>query len=113
MMKRIWNEGTRGIGRIVAVVALGLALSAGALAARAESRVDLNAATIEELTSLPGIGPAKARAIVDRREEAPFESTDELTEVPGIGSALLEKLRDRVEVGETEDRQARRSKRPR
>jgi competence protein ComEA len=56
--------------------------------------INLNAATQAELETLPGIGPAKAHAIIAYREEhGPFQSVEELTNVPGIGQATLETLR--------------------
>jgi competence protein ComEA len=59
--------------------------------------VSLNNATLEQLDSLPGIGPAIARDIVAYREsQGPFTSVEQLTEVPGIGPAKLEKLRPLV-----------------
>lgn len=66
-----------------------------------DGRVNLNRATAEELDSkLPGIGPAKARAIVaDREENGPFKSVDELVRVNGIGEKTLENIRDLVTVG--------------
>jgi competence protein ComEA len=61
--------------------------------------VDLNAATVEELDTLPGIGPVTAAAIVAWREaNGRFTSVDQLGDVDGIGPARLEKLRDRVRV---------------
>jgi competence protein ComEA len=55
--------------------------------------VDLNRATIAELDALPGIGPATASAIVsDREMNGPFLTVDELTRVRGIGPAKLEAL---------------------
>jgi competence protein ComEA len=48
---------------------------------------------------LPGIGPDKAKAIVDYREHhGPFSCTDELTLVSGIGSATYESLREFITV---------------
>lgn len=59
-----------------------------------EFTVDVNAAGETELAQLPGIGPALARRIVDRRAEAGrFRSADDLLDVPGIGPATLEALR--------------------
>lgn len=56
--------------------------------------VNLNTATAEQLMLLPGIGEAKARAILDRRkQEGGFKTVDELVEVKGIGAAALDKLR--------------------
>lgn len=57
--------------------------------------VDLNTAPLAELESLPGIGPALARAIVDGR---PYAAVDELLRVPGIGPARLAAVRVRVRV---------------
>lgn len=55
--------------------------------------VDLNRADAEALASLPGIGPARARAIVAwRMEHGPFRSMASLTEVRGVGPALVEGL---------------------
>jgi competence protein ComEA len=62
--------------------------------------VDLNRASIDELDSLPGVGPATAEAIVRWREESgPFGSVDDLLQVRGIGPAKLEALAELVVVG--------------
>ncbi len=61
--------------------------------------VNLNTATLEELDTLPGIGPTTAQAIIDHRtEHGPFTSVDQLLDVRGIGDAKLAELRDRVTV---------------
>lgn len=83
-----------GIGAALAAAALLVWAGSG----RAEQRVDLNRASVSELATLPGIGEAKAQAIVAHREATPFRSVDDLREVKGIGDKLLEQLRDRVEV---------------
>ncbi|MBW2425806.1 MAG: tRNA (adenosine(37)-N6)-threonylcarbamoyltransferase complex ATPase subunit type 1 TsaE, partial [Deltaproteobacteria bacterium] len=51
-------------------------------------RVDLNAASAPLLEALPGIGPARAQAIVASRAERPFVSVTELERVPGIGPGI-------------------------
>lgn len=57
-------------------------------------RVDVNRASQEELTRIPGIGPATARRIVELREQrGPFRDVDELLKVRGIGEKTLEKIR--------------------
>src|SRR5262249_48077197 len=59
--------------------------------------VDLNAATVEELDALPGIGPVTAAAIIAWRDaNGRFTRVDQLGDVDGIGPARLEKLRDLV-----------------
>ncbi|MGZ8801848.1 MAG: ComEA family DNA-binding protein [Mycobacterium sp.] len=61
--------------------------------------VDLNAATVEELDTLPGVGPVTAAAIVAWRDvNGRFGSVDQLGDVDGIGPARLDKLRDHVRV---------------
>ncbi|GIQ69728.1 helix-hairpin-helix domain-containing protein [Xylanibacillus composti] len=61
--------------------------------------VRINRAGIEELQQLPGIGPAKAHAIVQHRMlHGLFESKEELQEVKGIGPKTLENLRDLIAV---------------
>ncbi|TXK84127.1 helix-hairpin-helix domain-containing protein [Paenibacillus sp. N3.4] len=68
-------------------------------AATAEDRLDLNTATLEQLVKLKGIGPSKAKAILDyRMQKGPFKRIDELTEVKGIGEKMLEKLKPLVYV---------------
>ncbi len=74
------------------LVAATLAVATPALAENAP--VDINKATAEELTSVKGIGPAKAQAIVEYREaNGAFESIDDLRMVRGIGDKTLEGLR--------------------
>ena len=59
--------------------------------------VDLNAATVDELDTLPGVGPVTAAAIIAWRDaNGRFTSVDQLGDVDGIGPARLEKLRHLV-----------------
>jgi competence protein ComEA len=65
----------------------------------AEHPVNLNTATVTELDTLPGVGPATAASIVDyRTKNGPFASVDDLRLVRGIGPAKLAQLRDLVTV---------------
>jgi competence protein ComEA len=53
----------------------------------------LNSATLEELDTLPGVGPITAQKILDyRTEHGAFGSVEELDAVPGIGPATLAEL---------------------
>jgi competence protein ComEA len=80
----------RGTG--AATPAAGSASAAGPAAA-----VQLSTATLEQLDSLPGVGPVTAQKILDyRQEHGAFHSVDELDAVPGIGPKRLEQLRELV-----------------
>jgi len=71
----------------------------GALAGVSADPVDLNRATLAELDTLPGVGPATATAIIAWRDEnGGFRQVDDLLEVPGIGPTRLERLRPLVRV---------------
>ncbi len=77
------------------LLALALALCSGA----ALAAINLNTATKDELVALPGIGPAKAQAILDHRSaHGPFKSVEELKDVKGIGAKRFEKLKGEFTV---------------
>jgi competence protein ComEA len=88
-------------GRVLSLAllaAFGLTLAGSSLAEDTSPRlvgaVNINTATPEQLELLPGIGEARARAVVSmRKQRGGFKSVDELTEVKGIGEAALERLR--------------------
>lgn len=62
--------------------------------------LDINRASAEQLTALPGIGEVRSRAIVDYRTEiGRFQRIDQLLDVPGIGSATFDGIRDLVTLG--------------
>jgi competence ComEA-like helix-hairpin-helix protein len=61
--------------------------------------VNLNSASVSELDRLPGIGPARAAAILQEREaRGPFASVEALSRVPGLGPSAIARLRDQVVV---------------
>lgn len=62
-------------------------------------KININTASIDQLETLPGIGPALAQRIIDfRTSNGPFTSVDGLDAVSGIGSSTLENIRDLVTV---------------
>ena len=77
-----------------------LALALALLSHWAVAAVNLNTATKDELIALPGIGPAKAQAIVDyRKANGAFKTVEELKDVKGIGAKRFEKLKGELTVG--------------
>lgn len=63
--------------------------------------VNINAASVEELDAVKGIGPGKAKAIVEyRTKNGPFKSVDDLKGVKGFGEKSVAKLRGELTVGE-------------
>ncbi|WP_091118944.1 ComEA family DNA-binding protein [Nocardioides terrae] len=73
--------------------------SAGAAVTAPEALVNLNTATVDELETLPEVGPVTAQAILDyRTEHGGFGAVDELLDIEGIGEKTLEKIAPRVTV---------------
>lgn len=65
----------------------------------ATTLINLNTATAEELDTLPGIGPARAQAIINYREEqGEFYTIEQVMEVDGIGEGIFEQIREFITV---------------
>jgi competence protein ComEA len=60
-----------------------------------QGKININSASVSELDSLPGIGPAYGQKIIDSR---PFNKIEEIMNVPGIGEATFEKIKDKISV---------------
>ncbi len=77
-------------------------LFAFASVAVAAGPININTASVEQLTELNGVGEAKAKAIVAYRDEhGAFKSLDQLAEVKGIGLKTVEKNRDMITLAGT------------
>jgi len=96
------------LDRLVATgVALALAclVCAGPVLAAAKpaptGKVNVNTATVEQLTTLPGVGPKLATRIVEHRQkEGAFHSVQDLLNVKGIGEKNLARIQGYVSVGD-------------
>lgn len=76
-----------------------VAVDASGGASGASRTIDLNAATLEQLDGLPGVGPVTAQRILDwRAAHGRFTSVNQLREVSGIGPARLADLKSLVRV---------------
>ena len=65
---------------------------------QATAIININTATIAELDTLPGIGPAIANRIVEFRNQQPFTKIEDIMLVKGIGKKKFAKLRERITV---------------
>jgi comEA protein len=67
----------------------------------APQKIDINRAEAWLLEALPGIGPSKAQAIIDyRQQNGGFKHITEITRVEGIGPAIYEQIKDLITVGD-------------
>ncbi len=68
-----------------------------AAASQGEGKVQINAASKEQLEKITGIGSRKAESILKYREEhGPFQKIEDLLEIDGIGVKSLEKIKDQI-----------------
>lgn len=75
-------------------------LASFALMSAAFAAVDLNTANQTQLESLTGIGPAKAKDIIDyRTKNGPFKTTEDIMKVPGIKEGTYAKIKGEISVG--------------
>jgi competence protein ComEA len=79
----------------------GPALAGAAAKATPTAKVNINTASVDQLTTLPGVGPKLAARIVEYRQKSgSFRSTKELMNVSGIGEKNFAKIESWLVVGE-------------
>jgi competence protein ComEA len=84
---------------MAALLVVGPAMAAGKPAPTA--KVNLNTASVEQLTTLPGVGPKLAARIVEYRQKSgTFRSTQELMNVKGVGEKNFAKIEAWLSIGE-------------
>jgi len=99
------HPGFRALGGWLSLLLLVGALAPIAAAAPAsdgDTPVNINTASVDQLTSLPGIGKVYAQRIVDyRTKNGPFKRVEDLLNVQGIGDKTFERIRARLTVGKS------------
>ncbi|MCM3114898.1 helix-hairpin-helix domain-containing protein [Neobacillus sp. MER 74] len=72
---------------------------ASSVGSQNEAKININKADETELQNLPGIGPAKAAAIIEyRNTSGPFKTVEDLKNISGIGDKTFEKLKDLIAI---------------
>lgn len=61
-------------------------------------KININKASKEELMTLPNIGEKRANAIIEYRENSPFEKIEDIKNVTGIGEKFYQSLKDLITV---------------
>jgi len=96
----------RTIGTIAWALVLGIGLALSPVSALAQKsaapsleKVNLNTATAEQLETLPGIGPATAKTIIEHRTKiGKFTKIEEIINLKGIGEKKFQKIKDRLVI---------------
>lgn len=92
--------------RMLLQLAVAVLVLAGGLSLHAKAKgsltgvVNVNEASVAQLTMLPGVGQKRAEAIREYAQAHPFKSVEELKAIKGIGDAGLEKLKPFVTVSQ-------------
>jgi competence protein ComEA len=100
---------SRIVASLVAIALMAVVASAPAFAAKPApaAKVNLNSATAQQLTTLPGVGEKLAARIIEfRQKSGPFRTPQELMNVKGIGEKNFQKMQPYVLVGDAPARAA-------
>jgi len=93
-------KSTIRLGVVLTVALVVVSFGFGSLvAAQEQGKININSASVEQLSELKGIGPAYAQRIVEYREKnGSFEKPEDILKVQGIGQKTLEANIDRIVV---------------
>lgn len=95
---KVEDEGMYIIPKIGEEIEEGSLLEAGNMS-QDRSKVNINRASVDQLQTLHGIGPAKANAIIEYREsQGTFKDIEDIKKVTGIGAKTFERLKDSITV---------------
>jgi competence ComEA-like helix-hairpin-helix protein len=93
----------KAIACCMAALVLSMVL-AGPVSAAEEGKLNLNAATVEELTKIPGLNKSLAQKIVElRQKNGEFIDMEELLDIKGIDNRLLRQLKQHLYIEPVDD----------
>jgi competence protein ComEA len=64
-----------------------------------EEKININTATVDQLQTLPGVGPSLARSILEYRQKVgKFKKIEEILNIKGMGEKKFQRIKDRLVV---------------
>ena len=96
-----FHSGNLDMGKPVTVEEIGSTAEEMVSAEDVLGKININTASVAELTLLPGIGEGRAADIIKYREEnGNFSQIEDMMKVSGIGEKTFEEIKERITVGE-------------
>jgi len=90
---------TRTLKTVLMILVVSFIISGLSFAEKSDSKspININQATVKELSALPGIAKKKAEAIIAYREKnGKFSTIEDIKKVEGIGKDIFEKIKDHI-----------------